>query len=77
LLHGVDDAPGHGRDIGFAVTADFRLVVNTAERNADILRPMARAMDFATDGFPDAGRADQTMICPLYPATIYARRAFR
>ena len=35
-LNALDDAAGHGADVGAAVTADLRLVVKTAQRHAHV-----------------------------------------
>ena len=52
LNDAADDAPGHGADIGAAVTADLGLVMHTAEGDADEL-----AIGGGGDALCDAGLA--------------------
>ena len=42
LLHGLQDLSWHGADVGAAMTANFRLIANAAERHAN---------ELATGGF--------------------------
>src|SRR5207344_3607121 len=64
LAHRLDDLARHGADIGAPVTADLRLIVHAAEREAHegaAGRPRDR---LAERGLADAGRADQTQDWP-------------
>ena len=55
----VDDASGHGSNVGLPVTADVGFVADTAERYADIL-PLHRTCDRGSKrGLADSGRADK------------------
>jgi hypothetical protein len=58
-LDALDDAPGEGSDVGPAVAADLRLVVDAAEAHADELATH-RARDAAAQRrLADAGRPDE------------------
>ncbi len=55
-LDGLDDTTRHGTDVGLAVSADFRFVVQTAERNPAILTAQRPGDRFAERGFAHARR---------------------
>ena len=55
----LNDASGHRADVGAAVAADFRLVAQTAERDACELATERVGHAFAERGLADAGRAGE------------------
>ena len=58
--HGLNDAPGHGTNIGAPVAPQFRLVVQTTKAQA-LEAPAHGAGDGLPEGgFADAGRANET-----------------
>ena len=65
LLHALDDLPGERADVRAPVTADRRLVVHAAERDAVELAP-ERPRDAAAERrLADAGRPDEAEDRPL------------
>ncbi len=57
LLHGLNDAPRHGPDVGPAMAADFRLVAHPAEGNALELAAQRPGDGTAQRGLAHTGRA--------------------
>ena len=60
FLDVLDDAAGHGADVGAAVASDFGFVVEAAECHADILAVHGRGDAFAQGGLAGAWRSDET-----------------
>ncbi len=59
LLDGADDAAGERADVRAPVTADLRLVPDTAERDADELASHGVRHGLTQRGLSDSGRSDQ------------------
>ena len=59
LAEVLDDASGHGADVGAAVAADFRLVAHAAEGHADEFAAEGAGDGLAEGGFADPGGADE------------------
>ena len=63
--HRLDDASGHGTDVGPAMPPDLRLVVHAAEGHADELAAHGARDRTAEGGLAHAGRADQAQDRPF------------
>ena len=59
LLHPLDDAAGHGADVGAPVAADVGLVARAAERDADVLAPHRAGDRLGDRRLADARRTDE------------------
>ena len=57
FLYALDDAAGHGANIGSAVSANFRFVVQSAQRHAHILTIHGRGDALSKTGFAHSGRS--------------------
>src|SRR5579859_7103385 len=60
LLHHLDNLAREGTDIGAAMTANFGLIPNATEGDADELAPGCAADGHSERSFAHAGRSDQT-----------------
>ena len=60
VFHAVENAPGHRADIGTAVAADFRFVLNAAETHADEFSAKRSRDRLRNARFTNAGRSDET-----------------
>ena len=58
-FHPLHNSSGHGADIGSAVTADFRLVPDAAQTDADVLSAESPGNALADTGFSGPGRAHE------------------
>ncbi len=56
----LDDAAGHGPDVGPAVAADFGFIPHPAQGEADKLAPQGPGDGFTQGGFAGTRRADKT-----------------
>src|SRR5436305_150331 len=65
LLHPLDDAAGHGADVGAPVAADVGLVAHAAQGDAHVLAPHGPRDRLGDRGLADAGRADEEEDGPL------------
>ena len=65
LPEALEDSAREGADIGPAVAADLRFVVNPSERGADEVSPHGPGNGAAQGGLPDAGRSDEAEDGPL------------
>ena len=56
LPDGLNDAPGHGADIGAAVTSNFRFIADTPQRKTDILSAKRLGNGLGNGGLACSGR---------------------
>ncbi len=86
LLHALDDAPGHGTDVGAPVAADVGLVARATERDADVLPPHGPCDGLGNRGLADPGwtheqqdgaLGDLVVFLPRQPLRLRCGRAAR
>ena len=70
----VNDAPRHGADVGFAMTANLRLVMDAAQRDAHQFASGRPGDTHGNTGFPGARRAHQA---EHSAANIRSKAAYR
>ncbi len=75
VAQGADDPSRQGADVGAAVAADLRLVVQAAEADADELAPERAGDRLADRGLAGARRADQGEDRPVGAAVLLALAA--